>query len=369
MKLLAPANPKELTDRARWFKTPEALKLAKEKGVEFGIEIKGPLENIHEAPPIYWGLHLPDMLATEWYYYPEQRAAMMKELERVAVLKPDYAVLHGIHLLWQPPAKEYVHRYVDTSSAREYFKILDANIELINQLKNLFDLKIENFPLYFYYMKDKDEYLPYTFLCTGIGRLDDLVYLKKKTGIDIMFDIEHMLSTLNLLNRKRNYRNLPIREADKLAPDEKKLKDIFGFYLKKDYIPYLDREITLKEMIKKIETKFYHVTGSQQDVINGKKVTAHGPIEIDDRHFRQNLRLILAQKPEVILVETSTSQFGGKTWAYLRPNETEISFRNLCQILQEELWKINPLGTLERLKGIKLFQHFFVQYSEIKKFR
>lgn len=317
--------------------------MAKEKKVEFGVEVKGPLENITEQPldyargkPMYWGLHLPDLLATEWYYHPEQRALMMKELERVAALKPDYAVLHGIHLLWKPPIKESVHRFVDSSPAEEYFKILEANIVLIDQLKKLFNLKLENFPLYFYYMKG-EEYLPYTSLSTGIGRLDDLLYLKKKTGVEIMFDIEHMIIALNFLNRKRNYRHLPIKKIEKLTPDEQKLKEIFGFYLKKGYIPYLDREVTLEEMIKKIDSRYYHVTGSLQDVITGKKVTSHAPIEIKDQIFRKNIRSVLAQKPEVMLMEVSNSKIGGKTWAHLRPNETEISFRNLCQILLEEL--------------------------------
>lgn len=337
MRLLAPANPKELTDRMRWFKTIEAKQLAAEKGVEFGIEMKGPLENIREAPSIYWGLHLPDMLATEWYYHPERRQELLSLISHISSLKPNYAVLHGVHLLWQPPAKEYVHRYVDTSSAEEYFKILDVNIELINRLKNFFDLKIENFPLYFYYMKDKDEYLPYTFLCTGIGRLDDLVYLKKKTGVDIMFDIEHMQTTLNLLLRKRNYRHLPVKKIKNLSEKELNLKDIFGFYLKKGYIPYLDKEITLAEMIDKLKPKYFHVTGSVQDIISGRRILTHAPIKVDDKTFRKNIKAVLRQKPKAILVETASAGIGGNAWDYLRPNETELSFRNLCRILLEEM--------------------------------
>jgi len=336
LKLLAPANPKELADRERWFKTAEAQKLAQKKGVEFGIELKGPIENIVTAPNLYWGVHLPDMLATEWYYHPERRKDLLFLISHISFLKPNYAVLHGIHLLWKPPIKESIGRYIDRSSAEEYFKILDANIELINQLKTLFNLMLENFPLYFYYMKG-EEYLPYTSLSTGIGRLDDLLYLKEKTGVEIMFDIEHMIIAINFLNRKRNYRHLPIKKIEELTPEEQQLKSIFGFYLKKGYIPYLDREVTLEEMIKKIDTRYYHVTGSTQDMISGKKITAHAPIEVHDKTFRKNIRAVLAQKPEVMLVETSTSLFGGKTWAHLRPNETEISFRNLCQILLEEL--------------------------------
>ncbi len=335
LHLLAPANPKELRDRALWFKKPAARKLAG-KGIEFGFELKGPLEKIEKAPSLYWGLHLPDMLATDWFYHPESRQTMIHQIERMAKLKPAYAVLHGIHLLWHPPAKESINRYIDHSSSEEYFKILAANIELINLLKKYFSLKLENYPLYFYYKKG-EEFLPYTSLLTGIGRLNDLVYIQQKTGIGIMFDLEHMIITLNFLCRKRNYRHLPVKKIEYLNPQEKKLHDIFGFNLKKGYIPNLDREVTIKEMINKIQPKYFHVTGSKQDVVFGKKVTAHAPIEIGDQTFRKNLRLILAEKPEAILVETSNSSFWGKTWSHLRPNETEISFNHLCEILLEEL--------------------------------
>ena len=339
MRLLAPANPKELVDRSRWFETPEAKKLAQGKGVEFGVEIKGPLKNIQKAMDCFWGIHFPDHLATEWYYnakHPELRSSIMRELVRVAKLKPNYAVIHGIHLIWHPPAKESVRRFIDRGTSLEYFKILDANIMLINEIKSLFNLKLENYPLYFYYLQDEG-YQPYTFLSTGIGRLDDLVYVKEKTGVEIMFDIEHMLITLNLLQRKRNYANLPVKKIEELTPEEQKLKEIFGFNLKKGYIPYLDKEITLSEMIKKVGAKYYHVTGGVQDVITGKRVAAHAPIKLDDKFFRKNLRLVLAQKPEVMLVETSNSTLEPKTFPHLKKNETEISFRNLCRILLEEL--------------------------------
>jgi len=336
LKLLAPTNPKELADRERWFKTTEAKQLAREKGVEFGIEMKGPLENIRQKPAIYWGLHLPEMLATEWYYNVERRQDFWRQIKRVAKFRPDYAVLHGIHLLWHPPAKEYIHRYVDTSSSGEYFKILKANIKLINELKAYFTLKIENFPLQFYYMADK-EFLPYTYLATGIGRLDDLLYLKEKTGVGIMFDIEHMQILLNFLNRQGNYHDLPLKRIEELTDDEKELKTIFGFYLKKGYIPYLDPKVPLEDTLKKLKAKFYHLTGSTQDVISGKEITTHKPIKESDKTFRKNLRMVLAQKPEVLVLETASSGYGVSAWNHLRPNETEISFGNLCQILLEEL--------------------------------
>ncbi len=335
MKLLAPANPGELSDRERWFKMPEARKLAQQKRVIFGIEMKGPLENIQEAPPVYWGLHLPDTLATEWYYHPARREAMTREVERVAKLKPAYAVLHGIHLLWHPPTREYIQRYANRSDAAEYLKILDENIKFIQRIKTILPIRIENFPLYNYYQKD-GEFLPETYLYTGIGRLNDLFYLKQKTGVDILLDLEHLILTINFLNRRRNYHKLPKENPGKLKREEKTAKDIFGFYLKKNLIPYADEEIKMEKIIKKIGAKFYHLTGSVQDVIPGKKIITHGPIKISDKTFRKNLRSILAQKPEVLVVETA-SFADSNAWKHLRPNETEISFNNLCEILLEEL--------------------------------
>ena len=335
MKLIAPTSPKELANRARWFKTIKARELAETRAVEFGFELKGPLEDIQEAPPLFWGVHLPDSFSTEWYYHPEIREKLFSKVSKLSKLKPDYFVLHGTHLLWHPPAKEYIRRYENRSQPSEYFKVLKANIDLIKNLKKILPLKIENYPLYDYYQKN-NHILPETYLYTGIGRLNDLLYLKEKTGVDILFDLEHMIIMLNFLNRERNYHNLPIKKIDKLTADDQRLKAIFGFYLKKGYIPYVDKKITLEEMITKIGAKFYHLTGSTCDVIHGERIATHAPINIDDKTFRKHLGLILAQKPEALVIETANSKINS-CWNHLRPNETEISFRNLCEILLEEL--------------------------------
>ncbi len=335
MKLLAPANSKETLDRALWFKNPVARKLNQKKNVEFGFELKGKPENIEDAQPIFWGYHLPGYFATEWYYHPEKRKDLILEINKIAKLKPDYVVMHGIHLLWQPPIKEYIQRYANYSDSKEYFKILDSSIELINQLKKIIPLKIENFPLYNYY-DDNGQILPYTYLFSGVGRLNDLFYLKEKTGVDILIDIEHLEVILNFLNRKKNYRDLPREKDITFTEDEIRLKKIFGYVLKKDVIPYVEEEIKLEDIIEKIRAKFYHLTGSFQDVISGKKVTSHGPIDYQDKRFRRILRTVLRQNPEVLVLETADSSIGN-AWKHLRKNEIELSFYNLCKILLEEL--------------------------------
>jgi hypothetical protein len=106
--------------------------------------------------------------------------------------------------------------------------------------------------------------------------------------------------------------------------------------LEKDIYPYVDRPVRLKDMIAEIGAKIYHVTGSTQDV-DGEKILTHGPVEKGDETLRRNLRLVLAQKPDAILLETGDSTFVHGAWKHLRPNETELSFYNLCEILQEEL--------------------------------
>lgn len=335
MYLLAPSDSKALTKKALWFKNPIARKLHDKKGVEFGFELKGEPETIKKAPPLYWGYHLPDYFATEWYYHPEKRQTLLNSISHLRSLGPAYVNIHGIHLWWQPPAKEYINRYANRSEPAEYLKVLDSNIELVRQLKEVFQeapLTLENFPLYSYYLKD-GRLLPITYLYTGAGRLNDLLYLKEKAGIDILLDIEHLILTLNFLNRERNYSDLPV---EKVQNPNRDILKIFGFVLEKDVIPYTQEKVELGEMIKKIGAKHYHVTGSVQDVIPGKKILTHEPIEVGDKVFRKNLRLVLAEKPETILVETADSTID-PCWHYLRPNETELSFYNLCKILLEEL--------------------------------
>lgn len=333
MKLLAPAAKDELTERSYWFKKPLARKLASKFKVEFGFEMKGDLEGLKSALPLFWGVHLENNLATNWYYHPEDRTEMLHEATKVAKLKPNYAVLHGIHLERQPPRHDYIGRYINHSLPAEHFKLYKANIDLINTLKHYYHLKIENYPLTDLYFEDGN-FLPYTYLYTGIGRLNDLIKVTKETNTEVLLDIEHLIQTLNLLNREKNYHNLPIEKIEEFNLADRKVYELFGFHLKKGYIPYFEKKIEFKDFVKKARSKYFHLTGSTQDVDPGKKIWTHNPIEVGDKVFRKHLKIVLAQKPEVLVVEVASKS---KSFNYLRENETEISFDNVCKILLEEL--------------------------------
>ncbi|MEK7143052.1 MAG: hypothetical protein AAB785_02480, partial [Patescibacteria group bacterium] len=317
MFVLAPSNPDQLSDRAGWFKKPIARKLAQEKGVEFGFELKGTPEKITKAPPLFWGYHLPDDLASEWYYHPENRVSLLSHISHLSKLNPHYLVIHGIHLWRRESAQKYLHRYQNRSTPAEYLKVLEANVELLRDLKKIFGqrLKIENYPLYMYYQKD-GRYIPETYLYTGSGRLNDLLYICQKAKVGIVLDLEHLILTLNFLNRKKNYSQIPVEKKDKLTSEEKKLQKIFGFNLAKNSYPYADLPIDIKDFIKKAGAKIYHLTGSTQDVIPGKKVVTHAPIKSNDKIFRKHLRMVLAQKPEVLVLESASST-DNPAWSYL----------------------------------------------------
>lgn len=335
MKLLAPSAVDEFRDRIDWFKKPNVRKLASKHKVEFGFELKGDVENLKEAPPLFWGVHLANNLATNWYYHKENREEIIHEATKVAKLKPDYAVLHGIHLEWHPPKKDYIGRYINHSAATEILKISKANDELIKTLKHYFNLKVENYPLTSCY-EEEGKYIPSTFLYTGSGRLNDLLEIKYEPGCDVLLDLEHLATTLNFLNREKNYHNLPVEKIENPTLADRKIYEKYGFYLKKGYIPYADEKYELKDWIKKIGAKYYHLTGSLEDVDPGKKIISHGAIEVGDKMFRKNLGYILAQKPEVLVLETSSSKEDA-CFSHLRVNETELSFDNLCEILLKEL--------------------------------
>ncbi len=335
MYLFVPANPKELTDRASWFKKPVARELIRKKDVQFGFELKGDSKNIKIEPPLSWGYHLPNGFSAEWHYHPEKRSKLLNDFQSVAALKPMYINLHGPKLWWKPKTHEYVRRYFNRSEPEEYFKVLGSAVILINELEKIFpNLTIENTLLCDYY-RDEDNFLPMTSYQLNIGTLDDLFYLRQKTGVEILLDIEHLFLTMNFLHRKKNYRDLPIEKIEKMTEDEKKLKSIFGFYLRPGLIPYADEKVNFASFFRKVKAQKYHLTGSTQDIARKKDVT-HGPIEKDDQTFRKNLRLVLKQNPEVLLIETANRGINS-CYYYLLPNETELSFYNLCQILLEEL--------------------------------
>jgi len=338
MFLLAPGNPKQLNERAQWFKTEAARKLAADFDVQFGFELKGAPENITEAPPLFWGYHLSDYFATEWYYHPNERQELFKRIVHLSKLKPNYLNFHGIHLWYKPDEMGKMERYINHSDSEEYLKVLDSNIEFVKELKKILPetrITMECYPLHAYYTKN-GEFLLETYLYTGSGRLNDLLYLKEKAGIEILLDIEHLILTLNFLNRERNYKDVPVIKIENPSEITKKLYEIFGFYIKEGYYPYVDQKVDLAQTIKNFDAKIYHLTGSVQEIIPGVRNNAHAPIEINDPVFRTNLRMILVQKPEAMLVETADSTVN-PCFSHLRSNETEISFDNLCRILLEEL--------------------------------
>lgn len=334
MYLLAPSGFKELSNQSKWFKKPVARKLRAEKGVEFGFELKGEPATIKETPHLYWGYHLPANLTAEWYYHPEKRSKIFNQLSKIAQLKPQYVNIHGVKLWWKPKAKDYIRRYENRSDTEEYLKILAAMEDFIQTTKKIFsNLTLENTIICDYY-RDGQDILNQTSYQATAGALNDLLALKKKTGVEILLDLEHLIVSLNFLNRAKNYRRLK-KEKFELNPQEAKISQIYGFKIKKGFVPYAEPKIDLEDFVRKIGAKKYHLTGSTQDIRANRDIT-HGPIKVDDKVFRKNLRLVLAQKPETILIETANSN-DNACYHYLRPNETELSFYNLCEILLEEL--------------------------------
>lgn len=335
MYLLAPSGYDNLIKTAQWFKNPLARKLHQEKGVEFGFELKGEPESIKSAPDLYWGYHLPHRLAAEYHYHPENRAKLLEGLKPVAQLKPAYANLHGVKLWWKPEAKQYIGRYQNRAEPEEYLAIFKSTISLIKELKQFFPkVTLENVTLCDYYRYDQI-IQPLTSYQPMAGALNDLFYIKEKTGIEILLDIEHLILSTNFINRKKNYSDLKKVEFE-LNYEEQKVSDLYGFKIKKGYIPYAEPEIDYEKIAKEVKARHFHVTGSTQDVMMGKRDLTHGPIKVNDKTFRHNLKLILIQKPESILIETAKKS-DNKCFAHLRENETELSFYTLCEILLEEL--------------------------------
>lgn len=335
MYLLVPSNSKDLMGTALWFKNPIARKLLEDKGVKFGFELKGKPDTVIKAPDLYWGYHIPISFTEDYHYHPEKRQELLDSLKHIVKLKPLYVNMHGIKLWWKPARGKYVKRYESRNSALEYFEVLKETIELVKKVKEIFpQLTFENTTLTDYYRPD-GEVIPMTALQTSIGAVLDQMYIKDQIGVELLLDIEHSIVSLNFLNREKNYADLKQDKID-LTFEEKKISDISGYKIKKGFIPYAEPKLKFEEIVAKAKAKRYHVTGTTQDVIMGEKDLSHAPIRINDLTFRKNLRTILKQDPESILIETAKKS-DYKCFSYLRENETELSFYNLCEILLEEL--------------------------------
>lgn len=340
MLVFIPAGIKEIHEKEKWFEKTVCREL-RQRGIGFGFQIQGSLDGLSTSHP--FGIHFPHNFATEWRN--ENARKILDELVRkVSTSKSLYAVVHGNRVCtgkdYPESPSENQKKYISEVDASDYLQAVEDLEGLIVYLKNLgIKVVLENVA-FTNFTTANGIYQPQTYLDIRIGSLlTDMHKIKKKIGCELLFDIEHFYFAWNFASRKYNYDALQGAIPDKLSESEETVIREYGIFLRKGFVPIIPEVGNINEEIRKISSKIYHIngcpSGEYMEIIEDR-VASHAPISIKDECFRQNLRIILKQKPEILVMEVAGPK-DNPCWADRPMNIQVRSFENLCKILTEEL--------------------------------
>lgn len=329
MRVFIPARVDEIPEKMKWLSKTTCRKL-KNNGIIFGFQIQGSVKGLRTSYP--FGVHLPSNLANQW---------QNSVVDEVASLDPQpfYAVLHGNRVSQAAKSlREKKTKYLSDVGAEDYFGAFERLVKVIKDLQDLrIPVALENTGLTNFFMSN-GVWQPETYLDLKIGSLSsDMLGIKKRTGCQLLLDVEHLAFSLNFASRKHDYAHLAKELPSDISEKEKALMEEFGLFIRKGWVPVVTNPKGLGEEIKNIGASIYHISGSSGKEwleIRDGKIDSHAPIKENDKPFREILKLILDQNP-IIVPEVSGPE--NPCWAHRSSNAQKESFEALCQILVEEL--------------------------------
>lgn len=334
MLVFLPASFKEIKEKSRWFEAPAAKKISGR--VSFGFEIKKPsMEGLRffGEPPYPYGIHFHNDISIEAQKFDDQVDAALR-------LKPLYAVLHGMKVNLCPP-KENEFKFLSEMGAIDYRKSSEQFIDFAKRLKRLnLPIAVENTAVTEFVIR-AGVLQPKLYFGLRIGTFSrDLLALKEKLDCQIVLDIEHLSFALNYIKRRFQYSRLPKVTFGEMTFTEEKNLEEYGLFLKKGFPLAVNHTLTLEEEIKNAGAKIYHLSGCRRRVgyieVVRDRIVDHGPVHLNDKEFRKDLRIVLAQKPEILVLEVGRVE-DNACWSYRSKDIQERSFESFCRMLDEEL--------------------------------
>lgn len=194
-----------------------------------------------------------------------------------------------------PPRDAGLDRYNSSIDAAEMLKHLEWHVQFLEKLNRATGgiLSIENVSLTNFC--EAGHRLP-TYLSLRAGGWWDLIWLACLTGVNITFDSEHFIASGNLLERRRDLRELG-RWSLPWTREERDLASITGYRLARGFPPRNIRHlIGMFRFVSVSHPKLYHLGGAIQDMVtidDEQFIDTHRPIDNRDEYQRHNLDLIL----------------------------------------------------------------------------
>ncbi len=364
MKVLLPANTGQLGEKEKWFKSDVCAKL-KEKGVEFGFEIKGLIGDDGVKTDFPFGVHLPyDFVNLMHKGETCNRAkSLICQIEDLNP-RPLYVILHGMKLENNREPLSRERRYVSRFGAEEYDDAFNYTVGICQDLMKFFGpsvkVAIENTPFTDIYQPlvdifQGDNNKPIaleTCLCLRVGNLNDsLLALKQEASCDIALDFEHLLFAHDFARRYGLYSGLKAEIPQDISVEEGELIKKCGLFLRRGFIPVVPAPFgILEEEAECIGADIYHFSGScscgKWEEICGGKIAHHSPILPGDNNVMRMLKFlkrIQSDKDLSFVLEVCGSgdiPKYPKLWTTPRSaNAQRESFDVFCQMLMEIWYK------------------------------
>ncbi len=317
VQVFLPAGLREVEERSGWFRTLDLLRF-----FVFGFELKIQYKDLPDLVEVVdllrsmgipYGIHLPNQFANNWLAGMQGPRELVKAVARIcrSANAPQYVVLHGPSVeagrTYTPYASD---SFLYKGTMEDYAAALDRTVDMIRDLMGMgIPVRLENVSLSNQFLVD-GKWVPPTHLDLRIGTLAiDILASVGATGCGIVVDIEHLVFALQTL----------VDLGDLEVAD---IRGQLGL-LDADVYHIVGNGFETREL----------VTSPEGDVL----IAEHSPIFPDDAATEEVLRYILRLRHGrgvTFVLESS----GPADYYTDRPEDTlEISFRNLCIMLQNLL--------------------------------
>jgi len=266
-----------------------------------GIEAKGPTlegwaEDCFREIKLMGGRfvwHLPNAAAKQLHAgVSDELKRMADEASRFKSLGLEAVTIHCAPAAsFDPPEDAGFERYNSPMSAEEMLAHITAQVGPLMELNrltggilNIETVDVTNFR--------GGGYRVPTYLQLQTGCREDLLWLKRQTGVGITFDSEHFLCAGNLLERKADFEELPVDEPgpnDRIPPAVAELAKTAGYWLRKGSPPTSVASMSLADFVEHAKPRLFHFGAADRAIDEEGRIATHLPYDLSQPKQKQLL--------------------------------------------------------------------------------
>ncbi|MCL5407571.1 MAG: hypothetical protein M1429_03690 [Patescibacteria group bacterium] len=260
-------------------------------------------------------------------------------------------VIHPDAVQYSEPASYYagLERYNMRVTANKVLQAIKNHLRPLGELNVLCGgiLHIEN--VHNCLFSENQTNLP-TYEAMQLGYLE-LPWITKEAGIKTVMDSEHFFGARNFYLRQEEfvglYPSFPVSEIY-WTKDQRKLANLAGYLIKKNYPSIGVRNITYQEYLNLLKPRLFHIGGARRLVSEDGQVAAHIETDTNDLIQRQTLLLELDYIVRnncigaVVEVDSHPSWSPRSADDFIAKMRECLTTVDALEKLQDGIWQIDP---------------------------